>query len=73
MLGRGVHFTIRLVRRAAGDVPVIAVSAGTDSGVVRAALDAGAVSFLSHTGPALTVRDAVAAARRDLASIPRSS
>jgi putative two-component system response regulator len=55
---------IALVRRAAGGVPVIAVSAGTDPELVRRALDAGAMSFLSHTGPALTVGDAVSGALR---------
>ena len=55
---------ITLVRRAAGGVAVIAVSAGADPDVVRTALDAGAMSFLSHTGPALTVGDAVSAALR---------
>jgi len=55
---------ITLVRRAAGGVSVIAVSAGNDPDLVRTALDAGAMSFLSHTGPALTVGDAVTAALR---------
>jgi putative two-component system response regulator len=56
--------TIRMLFRAAPHVPVIAVSAGTDPEVVRGALDAGALSFLSHTGPALTLSDAVIAALR---------
>lgn len=55
---------ITLVRRAAGGVAVIAVSADNDPDLVRAALDAGAMSFLPHTGPALTVGDAVTAALR---------
>jgi putative nucleotidyltransferase with HDIG domain len=59
-----VSDAIRLLHRAAPQLPVIAVSAGTDPEVVRAALDAGALSFLSHTGPALTLGDAVTAALR---------
>src|SRR3954452_7247442 len=62
--GTDVVDAIALVRRAAGGVPVIAVSAGPDPELVRRALDAGAMSFLSHTGPALTVSDAVSAALR---------
>jgi putative two-component system response regulator len=55
---------IRLLHRAAPTLPVIGVSAGTNPEVVRGALDAGAISFLSHTGPALTLGDAVIAALR---------
>jgi putative two-component system response regulator len=60
----GIVDAIALQRRANDRVGTIAVSSGTDPDLVRAALDAGAMSFLSHTGPALTVGDAVTAALR---------
>jgi two-component system, response regulator RpfG len=53
---------IGLVRGAAPNVRVIAASAGADPALVRAALRAGACSFYSHSGLALSVRDAVTAA-----------
>jgi DNA-binding NarL/FixJ family response regulator len=55
---------IALVQGAAPHVSVIAASAGTDPAMVRAALRAGARSFYSHGGLALSVRDAVTAALR---------
>jgi putative two-component system response regulator len=60
----GIVDAITLVRRAAVGVAVIAVSAGSDPDLVREALDAGALSFLTHAGPALTVGDALLAALR---------
>src|SRR3954451_3969325 len=60
----GVVEAIGLLRREHPGLAVIAVSAATEPATVRAALDAGAVSFVSHRSPAASLGDSVAAALR---------
>jgi putative nucleotidyltransferase with HDIG domain len=60
----GIVNAVPLVHRAGPHVTVVATSAGADPDLVRAALGAGARSFLSHGGLALSVGDAVVAALR---------
>ena len=55
---------IEVVRRRHAGLLVIAVSSGADPATVRKALDAGAVSFVSHRAPAASLGDSVEAALR---------